>query len=137
MAATTQPNVPAQHAVTRTFKADVALTRGVIVVAGATAGESVKLPAAADEGAIIGVVKDDIASGEYGEVYVGGIVPCLANAAITSGDPVAIGASTGRAKTAAPASGANSYLAGFALDTASGAGVWFPLQIALSVMQGA
>ncbi len=134
--ATTQPLVTAQHAKSVTKKADIALTRGVIVVEGA-AVDSVKLPSGADEGLIVGVVKDDISSGEYGEIYISGIVPTVAGAAITVGLPVSINGNAGKAKPAAPGSGANSFLLGFARSAASGDGIWFQLEIAKSVMQGA
>lgn len=133
---TTQPEVIAVDPKTITRKAEVALTRGVIVVEGTDVGE-VKLPAAADEGLIVGVVKDDAAIDTQVEIYYAGIVPVLSNAAITRGNPVAIGAATGKAKTAAPGAGANSFLAGFARSTTSGADKWLQVELGKSVMQGA
>ena len=131
----TQPPLAAQDAKSRTYLADEALTAGVIVVEGAAEG-GVKLPAAEGEGLIVGVVKEDAAIDTPVEIYKEGIVPCRSSAAITRGSQIAIGTNAGLAKVAAPGSGANHFIAGFARTENSGAD-WFLLELVKSVMQGA
>lgn len=131
----TQPPLAAQDAKTRTYLAEEALTAGVIVVEGTDQGE-VKLPAAEGEGLIVGVVKEDAAIDTPVEIYKEGIVPCQSSAAITRGKPIAIGGATGKGIDAAPGSGANHFIAGFARTGNSGAD-WFLIELVKSVMQGA
>lgn len=132
----TQPTKPAHDAKTVTKLAEEALTAGVIVVEGTDEGE-VKLPAAEGEGLIVGVVKEDADINTQVEIYKEGTVPCLSSAAITRGAPTVIGAATGKGKDAAPGSGVNHFVLGFARTGTSGADKWFELEIFKSVMQGA
>lgn len=131
----TQLTLPAQDAKTRTYDAEEALTAGTIVVEGDSEG-GVKLPAAAGEGLIVGVVREDCAINEQCEIYKEGIVPCTSSAAITRGAPITIGTAAGLAIDAAPGAGVNHFLLGFARKGNSGSGE-FLVELAKSVMQGA
>jgi len=80
----------------RSYLASEAIDAGecVSIVSEASAvGYEVKLSVAAN--ATIGIAKDDIASGAWGDVYVGGYCPsALGDAAIAAGNAISAHAST-------------------------------------------
>lgn len=134
--ATTQPLALNQNVKTRTYVAEGAITRGVGCVEGTAEGQT-KIAAGADAGSPTGVALNDAANGEQVEIAYEGIVAAQAGATCTRGAPVSIHGSDGQFKDAAPGTGANTTIFGFARTTQTVADGWFSLQISLSVMQGA
>ena len=115
---------------------DVAIAPAIVVVKG-VAANSVKLPTAADV-TFMGVTLENGAIAELRDIAIdGGIVACTAGAAIAEGDLVSIHGTTGKIKTAAPATGANSFIVGVAMQAAAADGDIIGVLLARAVMQGA
>ena len=78
----------------RTYRAEVALTRGQAVIQG-TADDQVKLPGAANV-PCIGIVEEDAAAGAPVSVIVGGEAVAIAGAAIAAGAYVQTAGASGK-----------------------------------------
>jgi hypothetical protein len=114
----------------------VTLAAGNVVVVGA-ADNTVKLPSGADPTAgVLGVALGAGTAGTTVNVLVCGVTTVKASAAtITRGDSLAVAASTGTVKTAAPGAGTNSMCVGVALQSFSSSGTGLAL-IMPFVLQG-
>lgn len=107
----------------------------LVVVEGA-AVEGAALPGGADV-TFMGVTLEDGLSGEYRPVAIaGGIVACVASAAIARGAYVSVAGATGKIKTAAPAAGSNSFVLGKAQEAAGADGDIIGVLLAPAILQG-
>lgn len=118
------------------YEAEGAIGANLAVVEGTSDGQ-VTLPGGADVGAFVGVSLAALADGEEGDIQTEGLAKATASAAISRGDKVSIAGTSGKFKTAAPATGANSHICGQAVSAASADGDIFYFRIERSVMQGA
>lgn len=114
----------ASSAATSLVKAFVAGTGGVtanrIVVQDTTTNGQVVLPAAADPASgVIGVALNTALAAATAYVTVMGPASVVASGAVTRGDLLAVAATTGTAKTAAPSAGVNTMIVGYALSSIS------------------
>ena len=119
------------------YTAEGAVTQFAVLVEG-TADKQAKLPGGADAAGFIGVAMHAAADGE--EVTVaepGSFVRCIAGAAISRGAALSIAGATGKVKTAAPSSGANTFIIGHAKSTVTTDGDTVFVHLNPSVMQGA
>lgn len=100
-----------------------------------SADQTVVLAAAATD-RVIGVTVANVsyASGATCDIVDGGEYEVIAGGTITRGDPIAADAA-GAGVTAAPATGVNNFIIGFAMDSAV-AGDLFTAQIAPQSLQG-
>jgi hypothetical protein len=113
--------------------AEATITEGLILKQG-TAGLQV-LPAAAATDKLIGVSEHDAATGTGARMQVGGRAKLKAGGTIAAGDLLTSNAS-GQAITAAPATGVNNRIIGYALEAAV-SGDFFSGMIFPSEKQGA
>lgn len=119
------------------YTAEGAVTQFAVVVEGTDDGE-VDMPGGADVGAIVGVAQHAAAAGERVNVAEpGSFTRAIASAAIARGANVSITGTNGKVKTAAPSSGANTFIVGQAKSAAAADGDHIFIFINPSVMQGA
>lgn len=118
------------------YTAENAVTQFAVVVEGTADGE-VDLPGGADVGAIVGVAQHAAAAGARVNVAEpGSFTRAIASGSISRGANVSIAGVSGAVKTAAPSTGANTFIVGQAKSDASDGEQVF-IQINPSVMQGA
>jgi hypothetical protein len=121
-------------AIIRSYTADVDLSAGVAVIAGA-AINSVKLPTAANQRAL-GVVAADAKAGAPVSVVEFGECICLADAAIVRGNWIMINAITGQLAPVGAVAGTNYETVGFAMEAAAAQGDEFLLFVNPQRVQG-
>src|SRR5688500_3558693 len=110
------PQIEREHDTYR-YTADEDIDAFLVVVEGA-ADKGCKLPAAAGEGAIVGITKADVLDGEEAELVLpGSFCRVLCSAAVTRGDWVEIAGSSGKVRTAAPTADTNITIVGQARST--------------------
>lgn len=118
----------------KVFSAEVALSKGLLVIAG-TADGQVKLPAAAGD-KTLGAVKYTVAINEDVEIIMEGIAILIASAAITRDAEVRIAGTSGKIAAYTPGVTTNTCHVGRALEAAAADGdeiaVW--LQIGRSAV---
>ncbi len=112
-----------------------AIGAGLAVVQG-TAARQAKLPAAAGARAV-GVTGFAVgAAGRQMAVILMGMAKATASAAIVVGDPLQVAGTSGKLEKAAPATGANANVIGYALSSAAADGDEFDALIVPSSLQG-
>jgi len=118
----------------KSFRAESAIGARVFVKFGAT--DSVMTTATTANDLIVGVSEQiPAAVGQNVDVVLGGIADTVAGAAVIRGSFVTADGS-GRAITAAPATGINMRIAGVAMASATAAGDIIPVYLTQGMIQG-
>lgn len=113
-----------QNALIATFISESAITEEYVVVTLGTGANSCKLPAATSN-LPLGIAISKAASGKSVPVVLAhAIVKVVAHAAFSKGDPLTIGATTGRVATGTPGT---DKIIGIALEAATAAGQLIPM----------
>lgn len=114
-----------------------AIGAGLAVIAGTDTNKQCKLPTGAGDRALGLTYAGGDAVGRPVTIVTDGQTKGTASAAIAVGDPVEVADTAGKLRTAAPATGVNANVLGFAQTSAAADGDEFEVQLAQSVMQGA
>jgi len=120
--------------VLRSYTADVDLSAGLAVIAGA-AINSVKLPTAQNQRAL-GIVAADAKAGQPVTVVEYGECICIADAAVVRGNYVMINAASGQLAPVGAVAGTNYETVGIALEAAAAQGDEFLVLVLPQRVQG-